>query len=101
MLLLGLVVSLLLHAGVLVPALIGVMTADPTNPGRLMARFEPEDFLPPPEELPDDSVKLGIDESTESSMTWIGYDEYEEHLAALAETEQAAAAARQRPGRIR
>jgi hypothetical protein len=48
MLLLGLVVSLLLHAGVLVPALIGVMTADPTNPGRLMARFEPEDFLPPP-----------------------------------------------------
>jgi len=90
MLFLGLVVSLLLHAAVLVPALVGVMTADSTTPGRLMARFEPEDFYPPPEELPDDSVKLGIDESTESTMTWIGYDEYEEHLAALAETEQAA-----------
>jgi hypothetical protein len=90
LLLLGLVVSLLVHGAVLVPALVGVMTAETASPGRLMARFEPEDFYPPPEEPPDDSVKLGIDESTESSMTWIGYDEYEEHLAALAETEQAA-----------
>ena len=90
LLLLGLVVSLLLHAAVLVPALVGVMTAETAGPGGLNARFEPEDFFTPPEEPPDDSVKLGIDESTESSMTWIGYDEYEEHLAALAETEQAA-----------
>jgi hypothetical protein len=91
MLFLGLLVSLLLHAAVLVPALVGVMTGETASPGRLTARFEPEDFLPPPEEPPpDDSVKLGIDESTESTMTWIGYDEYEEHLAALAETDQAA-----------
>jgi hypothetical protein len=75
LLLLGLVVSLLVHGAVLVPALVGVMTAETASPGRLMARFEPEDFYPPPEEPPDDSVKLGIDESTESSMTWIGYDE--------------------------
>ena len=90
LLLLGLVVSLLLHATVLVPALVGVMTGQTFSPGRLTARFEPEDFLTPQEPPPDDSVKLGIDESTESTMTWIGYDEYEEHLAALAETEQAA-----------
>jgi outer membrane biosynthesis protein TonB len=66
------------------------MTAETAGPGRLNARFEPDDFSTPPQEPPDDSVKLGIDESTDSSMTWIGYDEYEEHLAALAETEQAA-----------
>jgi hypothetical protein len=91
LLLLGLVVSLLLHATVLVPALVGIMTADPLGPGRLLARFDPEDFLEPPDEPPpDDAVQLGIDESTETTMTWIGYDEYQEHLAALAETEQAA-----------
>ncbi|MHC4275010.1 MAG: energy transducer TonB [Planctomycetota bacterium] len=89
-LLLGLILSLLLHATVLVPALIGVMTADPRGPGRLLARFDPDDFLEPPVEQPDDTVQLGIDESTDSTMTWIGYDEYQEHLAALAETEQAA-----------
>jgi hypothetical protein len=91
MLLLGLLVSLLLHASVLVPALVGVMTSETDNPGRLLARFEPDDFLPPPEDQPEEeSVKLGIDESTETTMTWIGYDEYQEHLAALAETDQAA-----------
>ena len=56
----------------------------PVRPRRLPGAGAGE----PPEE--DDSVKLGIEESTESTMTWIGYDEYEEHLAALAETEQAA-----------
>ena len=90
LLVLGLLVSLLLHATVLVPALVGVMTGQTFSPGPLKARFEPEDFLTPEEPPPDDSVKLGIDESTESTMTWIGYDEYEEHLAALAETDQAA-----------
>jgi hypothetical protein len=89
-LLLGLVLSLLLHATLLVPALIAVMTADTAGPGRLLARFEPEDFLEPEEEPQEDHVQLGIDESTESTMTWIGYDEYQEHLATLAETEQAA-----------
>jgi hypothetical protein len=89
LLLLGLLVSLVLHAAVLVPALVGVMTGKTASPGRLLARFEPEDFFEPPEEQ-EQEVQLGIDESTESTMTWIGYDEYEEHLAALAETEQAA-----------
>ena len=35
-------------------------------------------------------VKLGIDESNATTMNWIGYAEYEQHLAELAEVEQAA-----------
>jgi hypothetical protein len=90
--LLGLVVSLVLHGVVLVPALVHIMTADPLSPNILRTRFTPEDFSdpakPPPET--EDEVKLGIENSNESTMTWIGYDEYEEHLARLAEVEQAA-----------
>jgi hypothetical protein len=90
-LVLGLVVSLVLHATVLVPALIEVMTGDPLSPGTIRARFTPEDFQKPETKPPeDDAVKLGIEESNESSMTWIGYDEYEKHMAALADVEQAA-----------
>jgi hypothetical protein len=92
-LLLGLLVSLLLHTTVLVPALMIVMTGQGFGPGSVLARFEPEDFLDPQDEpLPEeeDAVRLGVEESTESTMTWVGYDEYEEHLAALAEVEQAA-----------
>jgi hypothetical protein len=93
MLLLGLVVSLVLHGLVLVPAMIHVMTGDPLSPNIIRAQFSPEDFMEPVQEPApeaDDAVRLGIDESTESTMTWIGYEEYEEHLATLAETEQAA-----------
>lgn len=42
---------------------------------------------PPPEE---DEIKLGIEDGAPAVVTWIGYDEYKEHLARLAETEQAA-----------
>jgi hypothetical protein len=37
-----------------------------------------------------EEVKLGIDESTATTMSWIGYEEYQQHLAELAEVEQAA-----------
>ncbi len=37
-----------------------------------------------------EEVKLGIDESTATTMNWIGYEEYQQHLAELAEVEQAA-----------
>ena len=45
-----------------------------------------------PEELRarEELVRLGIDESNAVTMNWIGYDEYERHLAELAEVEQAA-----------
>ncbi len=54
-------------------------------------RQEPEEQPPErEEEKPDEEVVLGIDESTADTMNWIGYAEYERHLAALAEVEQAA-----------
>lgn len=37
-----------------------------------------------------EEVRLGIAESDAVTMNWIGYDEYQEHLAELSEVEQAA-----------
>ncbi|MDY7110300.1 MAG: hypothetical protein SYC29_16850 [Planctomycetota bacterium] len=92
-LVIGLVLSLLLHAAVIVPWLMMAFTSH--GPGSRMqaARFNPEDFRPPPpdeeqEEPPE--VELGIDAETPSTLTWVGYEEYERHLARLAEYEQAA-----------
>ncbi len=45
------------------------------------------DSTPPPEE---DEFKPGIEDGAPAVVTWIGYDEYKEHLARLAETDQAA-----------
>ena len=42
---------------------------------------------PAPEE---DEPVLGLEDSMAKTMNWIGYEEYEEHLARLAETDQAA-----------
>ena len=87
-LLFGLAASLVVHAVAIIPLLTAVMTAR-GQARHLEARFEPEDFrkLPPP---PPPEVNLGLDDATASTLTWIGYEEYEEHLAALAEVEQAA-----------
>ncbi len=87
-LLIGLAASLVAHAVVIIPLLTAVMTAQGQG-RRLEARFEPEDFrkLPPPSPP---EVKLGLETATASTLTWIGYEEYEEHLAALSEVEQAA-----------
>ncbi len=46
--------------------------------------------LPPELRNREEEVRLGIDESTAVTMNWIGYDQYEQHLAELAEVEQAA-----------
>lgn len=43
-----------------------------------------------PLESPAERIQLGLDEGVPSSLTWIGFTEYEEHLARLSETEQAA-----------
>ena len=88
--LLGLLVSVMLHAIFLVPALVAVLTVQANNPGRLNARFEPE-FFREPETPPEEIVELGLDRpAPKSTLTWIGYEDYEEHLAALADIEQAA-----------
>ena len=90
---LGLVLSLILHAAVIVPVLM-MAFASPGPAGRMQAgRFDPEDFRAPEEEAeaPEPpEVQLGIDASTPSTLTWVGYEEYQKHLAALAEFEQAA-----------
>ena len=86
--LLGVAVSLLLHVSVLLPGLIKVMSGDVEPMRVLRADFAPEDFKST--EIDPDQVELGIDESTASTMTWIGFEDYQEHLAALADVEQAA-----------
>ncbi|RLS67122.1 MAG: hypothetical protein DWH97_02150 [Planctomycetota bacterium] len=54
----------------------------------LQERRERDRALPP--EAREEEVHLGIDESNAATMNWIGYEEYERHLAELAEVEQAA-----------
>ena len=103
--------SLLLHATVLVPVFTVALsstssgeTASTIDRDRLAALpVEPPDLPerkpdePKPEEPPtkpaskppskpeDQEVRLGIDDGADSSMNWIGYAEYQEHLAALAD----------------
>lgn len=48
------------------------------------------DEIGPPELQRTEELALGIDAETPSSLTWIGYDQYEEHLARLSEIDQAA-----------
>jgi len=43
-----------------------------------------------PAERRQEEVRLGIDRSSATTLNWIGYEEYERHLAELAEVEQAA-----------
>jgi len=88
MLMAGLVLSLVFHGSVLLPALVSIMKSDLTARPTLRADFDVEDFRRPDAEP--DSIDLGIDESTASTLTWIGFDDYQEHMAALAEVEQAA-----------
>lgn len=87
----GFVASVLAHLAVIVPLLVAVMTTAGWQSVRLEAAFDPDDFREREQELDqDDEVRLGIDAPTPSSFTWIGYEEYQEHLALLAEAEQAA-----------
>jgi hypothetical protein len=87
----GFLVSVAVHLALLVPLLVMMMTAHARRPP-LQARFNPEHFRPEtedPDEPPEQPLPLGIDEGSPSSMTWIGYDTYQEHIARLADFEQA------------
>ena len=86
LLVLGLVFSIGLHLAVLMPWLSEAASAS-ENRGivDLESVLEP----PPPEPELEEPV-LGIEESMAKTMNWIGYEEYQEHLARLAETDQAA-----------
>ena len=58
---------------------------------RLEKKQKPEEKRPDePEKRAEPRIELGIDDSNAVTMNWIGYAEYEKHLAALSEVEQAA-----------
>ncbi len=73
--------SVLLHLTVLWPAMGRALGSTP--PGA----DDPPPPVAPPEPLP---VEPGIDRSDAATLTWVGYEEYREHLARLAAVDQAA-----------
>ncbi len=73
--------SLALHAVAFGPLLMAVSAAPEPEP--LWDDASAADTSP-------DRIPLGLDEGVPSSLTWIGFTEYEKHLAELAETDQAA-----------
>lgn len=75
-------VSLLLHASGFLLSATGYATA--------ILGGAPESPASQPEPLESEEVVLGLAAPNPSSMTWIGYETYEEHLARLSEVEQAA-----------
>ena len=77
--------SLLLHVAVGAPILLALLTTVHAQPPLT------PDLTPPPPDEPDAAdVELGVDTSTASTMTWVGFEEYQEQLARRAEWEQAA-----------
>jgi hypothetical protein len=83
----GIAISIALHLGVLVPALVASMTAQTEAAPQLESDFDAESLAPPEMEH---ELELGEPDSQQSTLVWLGYDEYQEHLAALSEVEQAA-----------
>lgn len=73
-------------------ALLPWMHATLSSAGETSAQREivlrADDIEPPAR--PPEEPRLGLDANTPSSLTWVGYEAYEEHLARLAEIEQAA-----------
>jgi hypothetical protein len=86
---LGLALSIALHLMVLVPMLLMAMTTTKPLPS-MQADLPPEEAASLDERSETPEPKLGMDAGTPSTITWIGYEEYKEHLAQRAEIEQAA-----------
>ena len=82
----GFLFSIALHVAVLLPWL-----GDEAGAGTSEGIADLSQALePPPPEPEEEETQLGLDDSMAKTMNWIGYEEYEEHLARLAETDQAA-----------
>lgn len=77
----ALAASVLLHVTVLLPWLIGVMTSQAGHEPRRVSLLDPASL--------DNQITLGIEEGATSTIDWVGYEEYEEHLAELSEVNQA------------
>jgi len=88
-LLLSLLASILAHIVTLGP-MVAVLAMPAAAPGTMRGQFERETLRPPPPPEPEDEIKLGIEDGSPSTVAWIGHREYEEHLATLADVEQAA-----------
>ena len=71
----ALTASLLLHAVVILPMIIAGMNAD-------------ADVQHISQSEVDDATTLGLDESKQSTLDWVGYEEYEKHIAQFSETNQ-------------
>lgn len=84
----GLGLSLLLHVTIIGPVLLAMMTQRAEATRLIHAQFNEPALTPldPAEE----QVMLGAEDSTASTLTWIGYEDYQEHLAPKSEVEQAA-----------
>lgn len=94
-LLLGVVASVGLHAALLVPRIAGILSESHDGVDRTrQAAFSVEKEMekhPAPADNPEDHLTLGIEDgTTDSTMTWIGYNEYQEHIAQLSKVDQAA-----------
>jgi hypothetical protein len=99
-LLTGLIVSVLFHSSLLVPQVREFFAhvndgLDRSRQAAFSLEKEMEKRAPlTPEQLQqeqEDMIRLGIEDGAQqSTMTWIGYKDYQEHLARLSTVEQAA-----------
>ena len=81
----ALIVSIVAHAMIVTGVFVMVQHA---RAGANDARSIEDEVTPPPPPPPPEQV-LGIDSSDAKTMTFIGYEEYEKHLARLSKVEQA------------
>ena len=82
----GMIASVFLNGLLIIPITASVVSPRSQEATAAQAAQAP-DFEPPPP--PPDEVKLGIEESDASTLTWVGYEQYLEHMARLADVEQA------------
>ena len=81
--LVGLVMSVVLHFLAILPLFRSALAAE-VPPYDMAARFDPEDFAPHEPEEEAEELLLGIDTPEQRpTVTWIGHQEYQEHLARL------------------
>ncbi|MBC22693.1 MAG: hypothetical protein CMJ32_02095 [Phycisphaerae bacterium] len=85
---LGIACSLLIHFAVILPMLI--LASASQGDSSTLVQYTPEQPEEEEKEDEEEEITLGIDESEAATLTWIGYEQYQEHMAMLAEQEQAA-----------
>jgi len=77
----GVAVSIFAHAALLLPWFVATLQSRGAGQDSIEAALAAE---------LQEELMLGLEESEASTIAWIGYDQYEEHLAKLSEIDQAA-----------